>query len=267
MNIPLTGSQLSSSTPTQPLDLCGLPEAFQRAYGPTKQFENEFGELEFPERDPILYQGNRNINPRSRGSTRMFPVWLDREKLVPRVYGADSQIEGHNLALTLTSAKTFQVQEQFGPIPFTNEDGKSKNHYLDLLITQNDGRKIAVAVKPTARLESGRFFRELEALERSMSEDVADELRLVTERCFSRTDASNAVLYQNLAICRDDLVERRLNDILASTPGDTTICSLAERCRAGGRAFRVIVQGIFEGKLEMLSTGRIDLFTKVRRVQ
>jgi hypothetical protein len=99
-----------------------------------------------------------------------------------------------------------------------------------------------------------------------MSSDIADEIRLVTEHCFRRADAFNAVMYQRFAVCRDAVVEARLRDVLASTSGETTICALAERCRAGGRAFRVIVQGMFEGQLEQIIPGRINLFTRVRRL-
>ncbi len=265
MNAPLNHkvmrSELSPSS-----DLSEMPEAFQRAFGPTEPFANEFGELEMPDLIPLPYRGQRKINPRSRGSSRMYPIWMDIQAQRPRKYGADSQVEYHHLALTLTNRRTSQVLEQFGPVAFIDADGKPGTHFFDLMITQQDGRKIAVAVKPTERLKSGRFLRELNALDKTMPSHTADEIRLVTELCFSRADAFNAVMYQRFAIYRDADVEKRFLDVLASTPGETTICALAERCRAGGRTFRVIVQGIFEGQLEQLSPGRINLFTRVRRI-
>lgn len=45
------------------MELSGMPEAFQRAYGPTVPFENDFGDLSVPDVTPIPYQGNRKINP------------------------------------------------------------------------------------------------------------------------------------------------------------------------------------------------------------
>ncbi len=41
------------------------------------------------------------INPRSRGSCRIFAVWQDLETFFPRVYGLDSLLEYYHLALTL----------------------------------------------------------------------------------------------------------------------------------------------------------------------
>lgn len=265
MNILLDHAPMER-TPLPPTDLSGMPEAFQRAYGPIGPFENEFGELEMPEMVPLPYRGNRKINPRSRGSNRIFAVWLDLETKLPRIYGFDSQVEYHHAALKLIDQNVVQVHEQYGPIPFVDHDGKPAKHFADLMITEKDGRKVAVAVKPTERLKSGRFLRELEALEKTMAPDVADEVRLVTELCIPRAEAFNAVMYHRFALCRDTAVEARLHDVLSSTSGETTICDLAERCRAGGRAFRVIVQVIFEGKLEKISSGWIDLFTRVRRL-
>ncbi|MEP5760627.1 MAG: hypothetical protein ABJ327_15205 [Litoreibacter sp.] len=249
-----------------PMNLSGMPEAFQRAYGPTEPFENEFGELEIPDLTPLPYRGNRKINPRSRGSTRIFAVWLDLTTKTPRKYGFDSQVECHNAALTMVDPDIAQVHEQFGPVPFIDDDGKPANHYIDLLITQKNGRKIAVAVKPTQRLKSGRFMRELEALSKTMPDGIADELRLVTELCIPRAEAFNAIMYQRFALCPDPDVDARLLDVLSSVSGDISICDLAAQCRAGGRAFRVVVRGLFEGKLRKLSPGRIVLFTRVRRL-
>lgn len=248
------------------MDMSGMPEAFQRAYGPTEPFENEFGDLTMPDVNPIPYQGNRKINPRSRGACRIFATWLDSVAHIPRIYGFDSQVEYHHGALTLINPSVAQVQEQFGPIPFTGDDGRPANHFIDLLITHHDGRRVAVAVKPTERLKSGRFLRELNALERTMPSGTADELVLVTENCFSRADAFNAVMYQRFALCPDPAVDERLQDVLSTVSGDISICDLARLCRAGGRAFRVIVRAIFEGSLLKLSTGRINLFTMVRRL-
>lgn len=242
-----------------------MPDAFQRALGPTKPFTNEFGTLDMPELVPMPYRGHRKINPRSRGSNRVFPVWLDPETARARVFGCDSQLEYHHLALILTNPKTAQVHEQYGPISFVDADGHRRTHYIDLLITQKSGQKIAVAVKPTERLKSGAFLRDLHSLESSIVPRIADEVRLVTERCFSRGDAFNAAMYQRFKLHTDAAVEARFQDVLASTAGETTICDIARRCRAGGRAFRVIVKAIFEGKLEKQSHGRIDLFTKVLR--
>lgn len=258
---------LMERTASSPMDLSGMPEAFKRAYGPIEPFADEFGELEMPDFVPLPYRGSRRINPRSRGSVRIFAVWLDLMTRTPRNYGFDSQVEYHNGALTLIDPSVAQIQEQYGPIPFVDDEGKPANHYIDLLITKKNGRKVAVAVKPTERLKSGHFLRELEALQNTMPPGIADEIHLVTEQCIPRADAFNAVMYQRFALCPDLVVENRLRDVLSSTTGDISICDLAERCRAGGRAFRPIVRGIFEGLLTKQSPGRINLFTIVRRLQ
>ncbi len=49
--------QTDDNVKSPPKDLCGMLEAFQRAYGHTEPFENEFGELEMPDFVPPPYRG------------------------------------------------------------------------------------------------------------------------------------------------------------------------------------------------------------------
>lgn len=263
MNMPLFHRRIEPN-PISTRDLSGMPEAFQRAYGPTEAFPNDFPELERPNIVPIPYRGHRTINPRSRGSCRIFAVLPDLKHKIPRIYGLDSQLEYHHLALTLADTSVQQVHEQVGPIPYTKEDGRRGMHFIDLLITRNDGRRIAVAVKPTSRLQSGRFIRELRQLKKSMPDGIADEVRLVTEQCFRRSDAVNASNYLRFALCPDPEIDQRLRDVLTSVVGEITVGDLTRFCRAGGRGFRSIFRAIFEGGLERVSSGRINLFSMVR---
>lgn len=128
-----------------------------------------------------------------------------------------------------------QVREQVGPLPFIDDSGKTAKHFIDLVIQNQDGRRIAVAVKPTERLASGRFIRELECLKESIVPKIADELRLVTEHCISRVHAFNAIMYQRFAFCPDQDVDARVAEVLKSVHGDISICDLTRLCRAGGR--------------------------------
>lgn len=266
MNMLLDHAVTETAT-TPPVDLSGLPEAFQRAFGPTEPFPDDFGPIEMPGVTPLPYRGNRPINVRSRGSCRILAVLLDLETGLPRRYGLDSQLEYHHLALTLVNPAVVQVREQVGPLPFVDDDGKAAKHFIDLVIQNRDGRRIAVAVKPTERLASGRFIRELESLRESIVPGIADELRLVTERCISRVEAFNAIMYQRFALCPDCDVDARLAEIVGSVHGEISICDLTRLCRAGGRGFRCIVRGLYEGMLTKVSPGRINFFTMVRAIR
>ncbi len=135
MNVPLN-HRLLEPVPLPARDLSGMPEAFQRAYGPTEPFPNDFRDAHRPDVTPLPYRGHRRINPRSRGSCRIFAVLPDLEAGQPRIYGADSQLEHHFQAVTLIAPDVTQIHEQFGPVPFVNEDNRTANHFIDLLITK-----------------------------------------------------------------------------------------------------------------------------------
>jgi hypothetical protein len=245
-------------------DLSYMPEAFKRVFGPQAPFQTD---LEGHERDdlpPIPYQGQRPINPRSRGACRFFAVLPDLQTGRPRIYGADSQIEYHLQVLSLVDPSVAHIQEQFGPVPFVNAHGLPAKHFIDLMITKKDGRRVAVAVKPTKRLESGRFLQELTQLRKTMPLGLVDEMRLVTERSFSRDDASNAELYLRFSLTPDRVVDERLAELVSSLSGSCSINDICEALRSGGRGFRSVVRALYEGKLVKLSPGRIDLFTEVR---
>ncbi|WP_322896087.1 MULTISPECIES: hypothetical protein [unclassified Yoonia] len=246
-------------------DLSGMPEAFQRAYGPTEPYANEIGDFVRQDADLMPYQGCRSINPRSRGSCRIFAVFPDLPSRKPRTYGLESQVEYHNLAITLVDPTVAQVYEQVGPVPFVGDAGKPATHFFDLVITEKGGRRIAVAVKPTDRLASSRFMRELNQLAKTMPTGLVDELRLVTEQSFSRSDAFNAIMYLRFSLTPDFEADGRLTDALSSVNGAMTIGDICRLCKSGGRSFKAVVRAIFEGKLKKISKGRINLFTIVEK--
>jgi hypothetical protein len=264
MNVPLDHFVMEG-TGIPKRDLAGMPVAFQKALGPEAPFSSDLPELVRDDEVPLPYRGHRSINPRSRGSCRIFAVLPDLPTRKPRIYGLDSQIEYHNLVITLTDPNVAQVNEQVGPIPFKDENGFPANHFIDLLITMKTGRRIAVAVKPTGRIESGRFMRELIQLRDTMPDEIADELRLVTERSFSRSDAVNAEMYLRFSLTPDIEVDARLSDFLNDRTEAMPISKICQSLGAGGRGFRCVVRALFESRLRKLSPGKINLHTSVVR--
>lgn len=247
-----------------PRDLSSMPEALRRLHAPELDDEVQPPELIADAGPPIPYQGNRTINPRSRGACRLFSVLPDLPTGRPRVYGVDSQLEQHHLALVLTDTSVEQVQEQFGPIPFRDENGKLQNHYFDLVARYKSGHVVATAVKPTERLKSGRFIRELKQLKASEQCAQFDEIRLVTENCFKRSEATNALAYLKFRLFPDWDVHSRLNEVIPTLRGILAIHDLMKLLKMGGRSYRSIYRAIFEGKLEKVSPGKINEFTLIR---
>lgn len=169
----------------------------------------------------------------------------------------------HHLVLTLVDPQVRQVHEQFGPVPFRDADGQSREHYFDLMIMYRDGRRIGVAVKPEERLASGRVLSELRQLRATMPAGLVDEIRLVTERHYRRSSAFNATMYLRFKLTSEPEIDARLTEVISSTPGETSIADLIRRSRTGQGGFRAAVRAVFEGRLTKLSGGRIDLFTVV----
>lgn len=123
---------------------------------------------------------------------------------------------------------------------------------------------VAIAVKPTERLQSGRFLRELRQLRASEHCSQFDEIRLVTENCFKRLDATNALTYLKFRLFPDWDVLSRLDEVIPTIRGILAIHDLMKLLKMGGRSYRSIYRAIFEGKLERVSPGKINEFTLIR---
>jgi hypothetical protein len=108
-------------------------------------------------------------------------------------------------------------------------------------------------------------MRELTQLRQTMPDGIADELRLVTERSISRSDAANAEMYLRFALTPDIEVDARLMDFLADRTEAMSISEICQSLGAGGRGYRCVVRALFESRLRKLSSGRINLHTSVVR--
>ncbi|MEP2921419.1 MAG: hypothetical protein ABJP06_11900 [Sulfitobacter sp.] len=266
MNMPIERT-LNGVNKLIPPDISQMPEAFRRAYGPTEAFSSTLGELERDDVAVANYRGNRKINPRSRGSCRIFAVWPDLETALPRVYGLDSLLEYHHLALKLVDKNVRQVQEQYGPIRYRKEDGSWGTHFFDLFVIKKSGETEAIAIKPTPRLASGRFLAELKQLRLTMPLETADQVRLVTEKNFPRTDATNAATYLRFALCPDLEADALIDDAVQKLAGELTMSDLIQISQTGPRGFRAAFRAIYEERLTLVSTGHINLHSIVRRPQ
>jgi hypothetical protein len=266
MNMPIERT-LNGANKLIPRDISQMPEAFRRAYGPTEAFFSTLGELERDDVTVASYRGNRTINPRSRGSCSIFAIFPDLVTSLPRLYGLESLLEYFPLALKLVDKNVRQVQEQYGPIHYRKEDGSWGTHFFDLFVIKKSGKTEALNIKPPSRLVSGRFLTEIRQICSTMPKGTADEVRLVTEKSFSRTDATNAATYLRFALCPDLEADALIDDAVLTLAGELTISDLIQISQTGPRGFRAVFRAIYEERLTLVSKGHINLHSIVRRPQ
>lgn len=262
MNMNVVLGQTPSAWPVTH-DLSNKPKAFKLAYGPQGAFPDDIAPAAPLDISPLPYRGRRPTKLRSRASCSIQAVLPDLATGKPRLYGCESQLELHNLALTLVDPEVQQVIEQHGPIPFRDADGLLRSHFFDLLILYKDGRRVGVAVKPEERLISGKVLRDLRQLRATMPLGLLDEVRLVTEHSFLRSKAQNALMYLRFKMTPEPEADARFRETVQATAGATSIANLIRRSRTGHCGFRAAVRAIFEGHLSQVSDGQIDLFTIV----
>ncbi len=74
------------------------------------------------------------------------------------------------------------VEEQVPPFTYTDERGKTRQHYLDFRVTLASGERIGVAVKPEADRPSPRVPSTLRLIAKAMPKSVADRIDLITDK-------------------------------------------------------------------------------------
>lgn len=157
------------------------------------------------------------------------------------------------------------LQTQVGPVTYRSASGALAEHFIDIVFTDLAGCRTAFLVKPWHRASSQRFRGIANAVARAAVPNYADEVRILTEADFARSDATNASMFLQFSRFPDPEADQALSEAACSFEGVFTIDRLIRGTGLGGRAFRSAVKAIFRGELTLKSFGTIDRWTLVAR--
>lgn len=87
------------------------------------------------------------------------------------------------------------IRSQAFAVTYTDAHGRERRHVVDILVMLSDGRRLAIVVKPAAKAAQPEFRATLAAISAALRPEDADELVLVTDHSFSRTETVNAARY------------------------------------------------------------------------
>lgn len=211
-------------------------------------------------RPPGPSRATRTFNRRSRGSGRSLMVGGAK----PREIQCESGHEARCATILLTRRDVVDVWEQPDPVPFVDVDGSRHFHTFDFLVRMNDGKRVAIAVKPFATAEKHRW-REKIAHIAAQAGHFADGFVLVTGRNLPRDTVRDARLI--LSCRRDDRPgdDARVRAVVAGLGGPSTIGDIVTLSGLDGHGFRAVVRLVDEGVLEVVDGSRIDYPTLVKR--
>lgn len=169
----------------------------------------------------------------------------------------ESRLERKAILVVRARTDTLKVVEQSPRVEFVDGDGVLREHVFDLLVTASH-RKIAIDVKPAAKVKSSGIRDLHRIIAPQMPPGIADELLVMTEKKFKRADLYNAELIhaafrQNYP--KDDEAVLRL---IGRMKGPASIADLVARSKLHGYGFNAIVRAIGSGRLRMVGRKMID---------
>jgi len=217
------------------------------------------------ERPPKPSRATRRMAKRSKASSRggvvvHLPTW-DR----PRIVHFESKLEQRVLFLLLATGDIVDIWEQPPCVNYLSEAGRRKHHFFDFLVRMGCGERVAIAVKPLKVAKRTRFVSELRLIREAVNKDFADQVRLITDADFTRSEALNAERYYDFKRHAEIGWRHKLEAALENVPLPMEIGELVCRLGNGVVGYRTIFIAIYEGVLAADKTVKINHQTLVSR--
>ena len=195
---------------------------------------------------PAASLGERDFPFASKASERGFVIAYNRR------IAFESGLERGFILAYLAQRATKSVIEQSPRFEYVDEDGVCHEHIFDLLVILHSGKRIAVDVKPHAKLKSSNLKVVHELIAGQMSPDIADELLIVTEKRLSRADRYNYELYY--AVHREEWPEDDavVAGLIKKLKGPVPIEKIVEKSKREGYGFNAVVRAVAAGQLDLV---------------
>lgn len=207
-------------------------------------YDDDFGGPYVP---PERTRATRMFPARSRASGRGFVVAKLRASAAWRQLIFESDLERKCLLVLLSQRAVVNIWDQPPQITYRNQVGKLSSHTFDFLITLEDRKKIAIAVKPGVLAERNGFDREFALIKTQIAKQFADDALLVTDGSFSAAEVRNAELLHMFRQAEDVEADVAIQQILRGMNCETSLGQVVAATGLQGRAFRAGFKAIFDG--------------------
>jgi hypothetical protein len=207
---------------------------------------------------PVESRAERTIAAASRGHCTAFAVlgegWGQRMQ-------AESHLELCHLLLLNANREVVRLEEQ---VRFAYGRGDAQVHVFDVVATWASGERIAFTIKPEARLRSGRFLEEMQAIARWVRQkSFANDVRLLTERDVDPVALHNARI---IAAVRDpdSQADETARETAHSFIGTVTLRELTVATGLEARGYRALLRLVRKGELQPIRHERLTPHSLVR---
>lgn len=196
---------------------------------------------------PERTRATRMFPARSRASGRGFVIAKLRASAAWRQLIFESDLERKCLLVLLSHRAVVNIWDQPPQITYRNQREQPTSHTFDFLVTLEDGKRIAIAVKPGALVERNGFDREFALIKEQTATQFADDALLVTDSSFSAAEVRNAELLHMFRQAEDVEADVVVQQILRGMNCETSLGQVVAATGLQGRAFRSGFKAIFDG--------------------
>jgi hypothetical protein len=218
-----------------------------------------------PEADTVwhptkLSQASRRPSLRGRGSVRgsLVDIFGRREIVF------ESRLERGLAEMLLARRDVSDILDQPPPVRYVTADGRTRTHTFDFLARTADGIRLAIAVKPEAKVERSGIQAVLALVREQVGPRFADVYLLRTDRHITPDRVYNARLILRSRVCRDETDVAAMWAIVDTLPGSFRIADVVIHSKLAARGFNALICLVDDCRLKPVGTGKIGYLTHLR---
>ncbi|MEA1647817.1 TnsA endonuclease N-terminal domain-containing protein [Nitrospirillum sp. BR 11164] len=202
---------------------------------------------------PAATTASRQPPARSRASFR-GELFYDRAN---RTMVFESRLEMDLACILMTDHRVVGIEDQPPEVEYVDPNGLRRGHTFDFRVTLFDGARIAIAVKPSSKIERSRI-REILSLIRLQVPDFADRFTVLAEDKItkSRADAARTIIWARRQRSQADIDV--VAKVVSTLRGRLPIADLVRMAGIGPRGYVATACLIDEGCLRLAGRGPIQ---------
>lgn len=202
-----------------------------------------------PVRLPKQLRGSRRIQTRSAISARgILVVRLPDTSYFTRI-GYESMTERACAVISLADDRTIDLVEQPFTLRYLDNRGRQRRYTFDYLLTRRDGCRIAIEVKHAARASLPKVLEKVREAAKHVVPKYADEVRIFTDRHYTRAQYENAEQLLNCRKHLDPEADLQMEATISKFRGEITVADLVKLSGLGNRAYPAVVRALYGSSL------------------
>lgn len=201
---------------------------------------------------PARSTATRMPPARTKGHSRGAMVEPEADRAVTFA----SAHEWRSALILMASPEIAEVYDQPPAITYIDAEGKKVKHTPDYLAVSRSGKKCAIAVKPSRRVERSGVVDTIDRI-RPILGDYADDIILLTEIQLTPERANNAESVLHANSCRVQADCDRVAAIMETTDGEVNAYDIAKLFGDFPRGMNAIWCLVYDGVVKLADPARM----------